>query len=105
FQQAASLDSTKAEYFSAVGDLMFEHKDISGSLPWIEKAVSLNPKDPQARLKIAKLFVFIKEYPKAFSEINTVLRQNAMNPEGYFLKGIIYKDLKDTSKAISSFQT
>jgi tetratricopeptide (TPR) repeat protein len=51
------------------------------------------------------VFVFIKEYPKAFSEINTVLRQNAMNPEGYFLKGIIYKDLKDTSKAISSFQT
>ena len=28
-----------------------------------------------------------------------------MNPEGYFLKGLIYKDLKDTAKAISSFQT
>lgn len=105
FRKAATLDSTKAEYFSAVGDLMFEHKDVSGSVPWIQKAVSLNPKDPQAHMKIAKLFVFIKEYPKAFSEINTALRQNAMNPEGYFLKGIIYKDLNDTSKAISSFQT
>jgi len=105
FQQAAALDSTKAEYFSAVGDLLFEHKDVSGSLPWIEKALSLNPNDAKARLKVAKVLVFIKEYPKAFAEINTVLRANAMVPEGYFLKGLIYKDLKDTAKAISSFQT
>jgi len=105
FQQAATLDSSKAEYFSAVGDLMFEHKDVAGSLPWIEKALNLDPSDATARLKVAKVFVFIKEYPKAFSQINIVLRKNAMNPEAYFLKGIIYKDLKDTSKAISSFQT
>ncbi|MBS1782072.1 MAG: hypothetical protein JSS78_03305, partial [Bacteroidetes bacterium] len=81
FEQAAKLDSNRAEYFSAVGDLMFEHKDLSGSLPWIQRAVQLNPNDPTARLKIAKLFVFTKEYPKAFSEINIVLRQNAMSPE------------------------
>jgi Tfp pilus assembly protein PilF len=58
-----------------------------------------------AQLKIAKMQVFMKEYPKAFATINKVLRKNAMNPEGYFLKGIIYKDTKDTMKAISSFQT
>src|SRR5690606_23306731 len=58
YKQAAKLDSTKAEYFSAIGDLMFEHKDVEGSVPFIEKAVKLNPKDPKARLKIAKLFVF-----------------------------------------------
>jgi tetratricopeptide (TPR) repeat protein len=104
YMKAATLDSGKSEYFSAVADLMFEHKDINGSLPWIEKAVKLNPQDPQAHLKIAKVFVYTKDYPKAFAEINTVLRQNAMVPEGYFLKGMIYKDLKDTAKSISSFQ-
>ena len=105
FKKAATLDSTKAEYFSAVADLMFEHKDISGSLPWLERAVNLNPDDQLAQLKIAKMQVFLKDYPKAFATINKVLRKNAVNPEGYFLKGLIYKDLKDTSKAISSFQT
>ena len=105
FKKAVTLDSSRAEYFSAVGDLMFEHKDIEASVPWIQKAIELNPDDPTARLKIAKIFVFIKEYPKAFTEINTVLRANAMVPEAYFLKGLIYGDLKDTSKAISSFQT
>lgn len=105
FKKAISLDSSKAEYFSAVGDVLFEHKDINGSVKWFAKALQLNPKDPSAHLKMAKMFVYIKEYTSAFNEINTVLRQDVYNPEGYFLKGMIYKDIKDSSKAISSFQT
>ncbi len=105
FQTAVNLDSTKAEYFSAVGDLLFEHKDVTGSIPWIQKAIFLNPDDPTAHLKMAKLFLFSEDYPKAFSEINVVLRTNVYNPEAYFLKGMCYKNMKDTAKAISSFQT
>ncbi len=105
FRKAISLDSSRAEYYSAIGDLLFEHKDIAGSTKWLQKAISINPEDPVAHLKIAKMFLFTKDYPKAFAEINTVLRQDIYNPEAYFLKGMIYKDLKDTSKAISSFQT
>lgn len=105
FQQAVKLDSTKSEYFSAIGDILFEHKDVSGSVQWIQKAITLNPNDEVAHLKMAKLFLFTEDYPKAFTEINTVLRSNVYNPEAYFLKGMCYKHMKDTSKAISSFQT
>lgn len=105
FIQASKLDTTQAVYYSAVGDLMFEHKDISGSVDWLEKALRRNPEDPTARLKVAKLFIYLREYNKAFLEINTVLRKDAYNTEGYFLKGIIRKDIKDTAQAISSFQT
>jgi tetratricopeptide (TPR) repeat protein len=105
YQKAVSLDSTQAKYYSAIGDLLFEHKDISGSVKWIAHALKLNPKDPAAHLKMAKLFIYTKDYNAAFSEINTVLRQDVYNPEGYFLKGMIYKDLKDTANAKSSFQT
>jgi len=105
FKKAISLDSTKAEYFSAVGDVLFEHKDISGSVVYLEKALKRNPDDKVAQLKLAKMFVYIKEYSKAFAAINTVLRQDVFAAEGYFLKGMIYKDLKDTTRAISSFRT
>lgn len=104
FKKAAKLDSNEAIYFSAVGNILFDHKDVTGSIQWLQKAITLNPNDPVAHLKIAKMFVFIQEYQKAFTEINLVLRQNAYNPEAYFLKGIIYRDLKDTAKSISSFQ-
>jgi tetratricopeptide (TPR) repeat protein len=105
FQKSTELDSTVAKYYSAVGDLLFEHKDISGSVPWFQKALSLNPDDEKAHLKMAKLFLYVEEFPKAFVEINTVLRGNVYNAEAYFLKGMCYKSMRDTNNAISSFQT
>jgi tetratricopeptide (TPR) repeat protein len=105
YKKAVTLDSSKAEYYSAVGDLLFENKDLSGSIEWIQKAINLKPDDRKAHLKIAKLFLYLQDYPRAFSEINIVLRKNVYDPEAYFLKGMIYKDTHDTAKAISNFQT
>ncbi|GBL35178.1 probable UDP-N-acetylglucosamine--peptide N-acetylglucosaminyltransferase SPINDLY [Filimonas sp.] len=102
---AIRVDSSKSGYYSAIADILFEHKDISGSVDWIQKAIKLNPDDETAHLKIAKIFLFTGEYPKAFTEINTVLRSNVYNAEAYFLKGMCYKNMKDSNKAISSFQT
>lgn len=102
---ATRLDSNRAEYASAIGDLLFEHKDVKTASVWLLRALRHDPNDPKAHLKIAKLMLFNKEHGQAFTEINTVLRQDAFNPEAYFLKGLVYKDMKDTAKAISSFQT
>ncbi len=104
-KMATVLDSTRAEYYSAVGDLLFEKHDIAGSALWLQKAINLNPTDMRAHLKIAKMFLYIKDYAKGFAELNIVLRKDAYNPEAYFLKGMLYKDMKDTAKAISNFQT
>jgi tetratricopeptide (TPR) repeat protein len=103
--QAIKIDSSQSVYFSSVADILFEHKDISGSVEWIQKAIKLNPDDELAHLKIAKMFLYSGEYPKAFTEINTILRSNVYNAEAYFLKGMCYKNMNDTNKAISSFQT
>ncbi len=105
YKKAVSLDSNNAEYYSAVGDILFENKDLTGSIEWIQKAIAKKPDDRKAHLKIAKLFLYLKDYPQAFSEINIVLRKNVYDPEAYFLKGMIYKDTHDTAKAISNFQT
>ena len=105
YKKAISLDSTKAQYYSAAGDLLFDHKDITGSVPFIQKAIALNPDDAKAHLKVAKMFVYIKDYPKAFKELNRVMEHDVYDPEPYFLKGMIYKDIKDTTKAMSSFLT
>jgi len=106
FKIAATIDTTRADYYSAIGDLLFENKDIKGSVEWIQKAIALDPKDVKSHLKIAKLFLYMREYPKAMSEIDDkVLRKDVYNPEAYFLKGMIYKEMKDTARAISNFLT
>lgn len=105
YKKAISLDSNRAEFYSAIGDMLFEHKDLDASVIWLERALKVNPDDKTAHLKLAKLFLYIEEYNKALSEINTVLRQDVYHPEGYYLKGMVYKSLSDTAKAISSFMT
>lgn len=103
--KAVLLDSAKAKYFSAIGELMFDHKDIAGSTMWFQKAIAIDPQDPVSHLKYAKMLVFINDNQKVFDEVNIVLRKDPHNPEAYFLKGMAYKNLKDTAKSISSFQT
>jgi tetratricopeptide (TPR) repeat protein len=105
YKKAISLDSTRAEYYSAIGDMLFEHKDLDGSVMWLERALKVNPNDKTAHLKLAKMFLYIEEYNKALAAINTVLRQDVYHPEGYYLKGMVYKSLSDTNKAISNFMT
>ena len=105
FMMASSLDTNNAGYYSTIGDMLFESKDVTGSLVWLQKAIAKNPTDPKAHLKIAKLFLFTQDHKKAFDEIEIVLRKDVYNPEAYFLKGMVYKDMKDTSHAISSFQS
>ena len=51
------------------------------------------------------MFLFDNDYAKAFVELNTVLRADVYNAEAYFLKGMCYKYMKDTAKALSNFQT
>ncbi len=105
YKSAIMLDSSKAEYYSAIGDILFEAKDLTGSIDWIQKAIKKNPNDRSAHLKVAKMLLYLGQHAKAFAEINIVLREDAHNPEAYFLKGMLYKDMKDTAKSISSFLT
>lgn len=105
FKKATQLDSSKAIYFSAIGELLFEHKDVEGSVKWFKKAIEIDPKDPVAHLKFAKMLMFVNDNKKAFDEVNTVLRRDPYNAEAYFLKGMVYKNMNDTAKSISSFTT
>lgn len=105
YKTASSLDTGKAEYYSAIGELLFENKDITGSVEWLRKALARNPDDKKARLKIAKMFLYIRDFQNGFKEVNNVLMKDVHNPEAYFLKAMMYRDMKDTAKAISSFQT
>ena len=105
YVRATTLDSSKSEYFSAVADLMFEHKDITGAIAWIQKSIKVNPQDHKSHVKIGKLFLYLKDFPNSIKELDVALRQDVHDPEAYFLKGLNYKYMKDTNRAMSNFYT
>jgi tetratricopeptide (TPR) repeat protein len=104
FIKAVELDSNNAKYYSTAANILFDKKD-DRSIPYLKKALALNPNDITSLLKIAKIQFYAKNYPETFKSINTVLRIDVYNYDAYFLKGMCYKDMGDTVSAMSSFQT
>src|SRR6185369_1058886 len=62
-------------------------------------------KNVDAMLKLAELYFYVKKYDKSIEYINMALKINKYNAKAYFMKGMNYKEIKDTAKAISSMQT
>jgi tetratricopeptide (TPR) repeat protein len=103
--KALSIDSSKADYFMTLSDLSFVSNQTSVSKRALEKVIKLDEKNTEAMLKLAELLLYVKKYDESISYINMALKVDKYNAKAYFMKGMNYKDLKDTMKAISSMQT
>jgi len=103
--RALSLDSTKAKYYITIGDVYFAANKTRFTKDALEKAISLEPKNVEAILKLAELYLFVEDYKTSVQYIDDALKIDVTNPKAYFMKGMDFKCLKDTAKAISSFTT
>ena len=103
--KAVSLDSTKAGYYLLLADINFKGFHIQKTVQAFEKCLQIDPKNMEARLKLAELYLYIKGYPKALEYANDALRLDKRQAKAYFIKGFVYKETHDTASAISSFET
>lgn len=99
------LDSSKAPYYMTLSDLYFFTNKTSGSKKALEKAVELDDKNIEALLKLAELHLYVGQNKESIEYINRALKIDQYNAKAYFMKGMNYKDLKDTARAISSMRT
>jgi tetratricopeptide (TPR) repeat protein len=99
------LDSSKAAYYITLSDIHFAKRNPKQTKLDLEKALKKEPNDPEALLRNAEFYLYLKDHPKSIQLINTALKVNKYNAKAYFMKGVCYKEMRDTAKAISSFQT
>ena len=102
---AVRTDSSNAEYFLLLGDIYFSKLFIAQAISSFERCVTLDPKNISAELKLAELFLYLKKYQDCIDHADNALRIDKTNSKAYFIKGFMFKETKDTAKAISSFQT
>lgn len=102
---AIRIDSTKADYFIALADAQLMSNRSRFTKISLLKAAQLDTSLSEPHMKLAELYVYVEQYKDALSEVNQALRRDVKNPKGYYLKGIIFKYLGDTAKAMSSFLT
>jgi tetratricopeptide (TPR) repeat protein len=103
--KAINLDSTRADYHLLMADICFAGFHIMEAENAFKKSIALDPKNIDAYLKLAELDLYMKKYEESISNANEALRIDKHRSKAYFIKGFVYKETKDTLRAISSFQT
>lgn len=100
-----SVDTTNSKYFVTLADLYLA-KGMSGNVKAsLTKAIEIDSKNITAYTKLAELNLYTKDYNACLKAADDVLKIDVYNPRAYFIKGMAFKELGDSSKAVSSFQT
>ena len=88
---------TRGRIFYAMNKTLDAEKSFS-------QAISLKPDYEEALMKLAELYLVVKEHRKSIDLLNVVIAKNKLNADAYFFRGMNQKELLDTPRAIASFQ-
>lgn len=103
--KAIEIDSLQASYYVTRADIYLMTNQSRLTKENLQMAIKVDPNYEEAHMKLAELYLYVLMYQEALDELNEVLKTNVNNPKAYYLKGIIYKEIGDTSLAISSLMT
>jgi tetratricopeptide (TPR) repeat protein len=101
---AIDLDSTKTAYYLTFADVNIDAHFIKVALQYLQKAKKIAPYDINLSFKLAKTYLYLKEYDAAITETNNILIQDKTNSDAYFLQGMVWKEKSDTTKALALFR-
>ncbi len=102
--KAIELDSKVPLYYRTLSDVYFSMGKSQNCRDALNKAIEIDVKDTAAYLKLAELEFFFKEYKKSFGYLDEALKLDPTNARAFFIKGMAYKEMGDTAKAVRSMQ-
>lgn len=104
-KRAIRMDSTKAAYYLTLVDVYFSQNNTRLSKDLLETTAKKFPDNIEALLKLAELYFLVQRYQEGIDFVNKALRINENLAKAYYIKGSIYRESGDTSRAISSLET
>lgn len=104
-EKVIGRDTTRADYFLTLADVHLAATKPGRSKAALEKCLSLDPGNKLAYEKLAELYFIAQQYKESIRNLDEVLKLDITNPKAYFMKGMCFRDMGDTTRAISSFQT
>lgn len=99
------IDSTHSELYHIRGELYYFTQKIELAIRDFEKCLEFNPDHKECLLKKAEIDMLMRNYDEAIVNINNSLRIDEFNPIAYYMKGLLYKEIGDSSLAVSSYRT
>lgn len=107
FKKAYSLDSLKQAFVMGLADCYFEVNYPDSSILILEKYLQHDPENADVLLDVAIDYYLLPspKYTPALEHLNTLLKTDIQNADAYFYRGMMLKEMGDTTAAIRSFQT
>ncbi len=103
--RAIELDSNNVKYHSKMADMQMANGSPDLAIDEYEKILQLNPGDLVAQNRLAKIYYYQKAYQKSVNLLKKLIETNRTDPDAFFMLGMNYKEMKDTARAGSAFQT
>jgi tetratricopeptide (TPR) repeat protein len=104
-RRALDVDSTKGDIYLLRGQLQFEQELIKDAYASYQQCLSHEATHEECLLRKSEIDIVLGNYNIAREHLNQVLQQNEFNAEAYYIRGRMYKALKDTNLAASSYKT
>ncbi len=104
-ETAITLDPSNVILLNQLAEIHFRKLEIGKALIFYNKSVLLDSTNADVHFKIAEIKLFLGDYKEVFNSINKGLRIDERKPRAYFMKGVAYKHIGDTVKAISCLKT
>lgn len=101
---AIRLDSLDPMYHFTKARILYAlNRTLNAEQSYL-KTIELKPDFEEAKMKLAELYLIVKEHQKSIDLLNDVVASNKRNAAAFFFRGMNQKEMGDTAKAIASFQ-
>jgi len=103
--RACAIDSNQGKYYLTLAKIFVKLPNLTEADRAIKKAVLKGMDTPDLHVTQGQIFYIQKKYQLALEALNKALKVAESYAPAYLYKGLVYAEIGDTAKAISSLQT
>jgi arylsulfatase A-like enzyme/tetratricopeptide (TPR) repeat protein len=104
-KRALSVDERNTQAYNLVGEIYMGRLDYVSALPYLERAVDVEPKASRGRLTLAACLVGLKQFDRAKTLLDEVIRDTPKFPLAHFNLGLLYEEQGRAEAARAEYAT
>lgn len=104
-KKAIHLDTVNPNYYHLLSDIYLDYYNSKEAVNTMITVTSMYPERVPSLLKMAELKYILEDYDASILTVNEVIRLDGQNAEGFFMLGLNFRAMADTTRAINAFQT
>jgi tetratricopeptide (TPR) repeat protein len=99
--RAISMDAKKTAFYITLSDVYLLMGQPQNSRDALTKAIEINPQEKEALLKLAKLYLIVKDYKNCYVTVKQLLDIDNGNSGAYFTRAVGLLEQGDTIHAVA----